>query len=174
MELSTIPYHKLFNSARWSHPPCNRQVVSASTSRSGDGMAFPSQARYPCVLMDSAFCFKISCVPSVPCRLHHTGSSAFLRPPPALSSACCMYGPTNGMFPANPLIVEKKSPKSTNMPYNSIRKPVMGHRRIMSMMPVAKPAVPFNFWRLAKKTAVFWRPIIRVRPRRKRICSQKD
>lgn len=75
----------------------------------------------------------------------HTGNSAFLRPPPALSNACFMYGPTIGMFPANPLIVEKKSPKSTNIPYNSIRKPTRGHRRSMSIIPAANAAVPFNF-----------------------------
>lgn len=102
----------------------------------------------------------------------HTGNSAFLRPPPALSSACCMYGPTTGMFPTNPLIVEKKSPKSTNIPYNSIRKPTRGQRRSMSKIPAANAAVPFNFWRRAKNTAVFCRPIIRVRPRRNSIYSR--
>ena len=103
-----------------------------------------------------------------------TGNSAFLRPPPALFSACCIYGPIIGIFPANALIVEKKSPKSTNIPYNSTRKPIRGHRSSMSITPVAKAAVPFNFWRRAKKTAVFWRPIISVRPRTKRICSEND
>ena len=104
----------------------------------------------------------------------HTGNSAFLRPLPTLLSACCIYGPIIGTFPANALIVEKKSPKSTKIPYNSTRKPIRGHLSSISMTPVAKAAVPFNFWRRAKKTAVFWRPIIRVRPRTKSICSQND
>lgn len=101
----------------------------------------------------------------------HTGNSAFLRPPPALSSAWCMYGPTTGMFPANPPTVEKKSPNSTNIPYNSIKKPTEGHRKSISVMPAANATVPFSFWRRAKNAAVFCSPIIRVRPKRKSICS---
>ena len=73
------------------------------------------------------------------------------------------------MFPANPAIVAKKSPKRTSIPYNSIRKPKKGQRINMSKMPAAKAAVPFHFWRRAKKRAVFWKPIIRVRPIRNRI-----
>lgn len=69
----------------------------------------------------------------------------------------------------NPAIVAKKSPNSTNMPYNSIKKPKKGQRSRMSRMPAAKAAVPFHFWRRAKKAAVFWTPIMRVRPIRKRI-----
>lgn len=98
--------------------------------------------------------------------------TALPRPPPALSSARCMYGPIKGTFPANPPIVEKKSPKSTNIPYISIRKPINGHRTSMSMIPAANAIVPFIFWGRAKKIAVLYRPIIRVRPRRKRICSR--
>ena len=99
----------------------------------------------------------------------HTGSSAFLRPPPALSNACCMYGPTTGMLLAKPPIVAKKSPKSTNIPYSSTKKPTSGHRSNMSIMPTANAAVPFNFCRRAKKIAVFCRPIMRVRPTRNSI-----
>lgn len=36
-------------------------------------------------------------------------------------------------------------------------------------MPAAKAAVPFSFWRREKKAMVFWRPMMRVRPIRKRI-----
>lgn len=36
-------------------------------------------------------------------------------------------------------------------------------------IPTRKAAVPFSFWRRAKKARVFWRPIIRVRPITKRI-----
>lgn len=38
------------------------------------------------------------------------------------------------------------------------------------MIPTVKAAVPFNFAGREKKTIVFWTPIIRVRPIRKRIC----
>ena len=163
------------HSVRCSPYSCNRPVVGSLVPNVG--MEWPpfSQTHYPSVPMDSACRVKgflrTQCV-IVVCL--HTGNSAFLRRPPALFSACCIYGPTIGTFPANALIVEKKSPKSTNIPYNSTRKPIKGHRSSMSMTPVAKAAVPFNFWRRAKKTAVFWRPIIRVRPRTKRICSQND
>ena len=58
-----------------------------------------------------------------------------------------------------------------NSPYNSIRKPVNGHRRRIRMMPAEKAAVPLSFWGRVKKTIVFWTPMIRVRPIRKRICK---
>jgi hypothetical protein len=32
--------------------------------------------------------------------------------------------------------------------------------------------VPFHFWRRAKKAEVFWTPIMRVRPIRKRIWGR--
>lgn len=37
------------------------------------------------------------------------------------------------------------------------------------MMPAAKAAVPLSFWGRVKKAMVFWTPMIRVRPMRKRI-----
>ena len=126
------------------------------SSQRGDAMASPFTnmlpfrahgQRMPCQPFPRTQCVIVVCL--------HTGNSAFLRPPPALFSACCIYGPTIGTFPANALIVEKKSPKSTNIPYSSTRKPNRGHRSSMSITPVAKAAVPFNFWRRAKKTAVF-------------------
>ena len=86
---------------------------------------------------------------------YHTGNSAFLLPPPILSSACCIYGPTTGTFPANPPIVEKKSPKRIKIPYSSIRKPTRGHRSNISTIPTTNAAVPFNFCRRAKNSAVF-------------------
>jgi hypothetical protein len=82
-----------------------------------------------------------------------------------------MYGPITGTFPTNPAIVPKKSPKSTKMPYSSTKKPMRGQRRRISRMPATKAAVPFSFCRRAKKRAVFWRPMIRVRPAKKRICG---
>jgi hypothetical protein len=48
-------------------------------------------------------------------------------------------------------------------------KPKKGQRRRISSMPTTKATVPFHFWRRAKKRAVFWKPIIRVRPIMKRI-----
>jgi hypothetical protein len=42
----------------------------------------------------------------------------------------------------------------------------------MRAMPAAKAAVPFHFWRRAKKAEVFCTPIIRVRPIRKRIWGR--
>ena len=104
----------------------------------------------------------------------HTGSSAFLGPPPSLSSACCMYGPTTGRLPAKPPIVEKKSPNSTIIPYSSTIKPISGHRDNISTMPPANAAVPFHFCRRAKKTAVFCRPMTRVRPTRNSIWRSKE
>jgi len=74
-----------------------------------------------------------------------------------------------GMLPANEPMVAKKSPKRTNMPYSSTRKPVNGQRRKISIMPAEKAAVPLIFSLLAKKTKVFWKPMIRVRPMTNRI-----
>lgn len=105
----------------------------------------------------------------MPLFILHTGKSAFLRPPPALSRTCCMYGPITGMLAVNPPIVEKKSPNNTKIPYSSIRKPTTGHRSNINMIPAANAAVPFSFCRRAKKTVVFCSPIMRVRPKRKRI-----
>lgn len=99
----------------------------------------------------------------------HTGSSAFRLPLEIFSSAIWIYGPTIGMLPANEAMVAKKSPKRTKMPYSSTRKPVKGHLNKIRHIPAMNAAVPFNFWRLAKKAKVFWTPIIRVRPMRKRI-----
>lgn len=59
------------------------------------------------------------------------------------------------MFPAKLAIVEKKSPKSTNIPYSSMRKPVNGQRHKMRMMPATNAAVPLSFCFRAKKSAVF-------------------
>lgn len=142
-----IPHHKrfiqfddfLFNST---------DPLSAlpSTSNLGGGWPHLPQFRDPAMSMGSSFYVGAFLHP-IFCNVLrvHTGNSAFLRPPPALSSACCMYGPTTGMFPANPPTVEKKSPKSTNIPYNSIRKPTKGHRSRMSIIPAANAVVPFNF-----------------------------
>lgn len=58
-----------------------------------------------------------------------------------------------------------------NRPYNSTRKPTNGQRIKMRMIPTVKAAVPFNFAGREKKVIVFWTPIIRVRPIRKRICE---
>ena len=100
----------------------------------------------------------------------HTGISAFLRPPDALSKAFWIYGPTTGIFPAKLPMVAKKSPKSTNIPYSSTRNPTNGHRKTMRIIPPAKAAVPLSFCRRAKKIAVFCKPMMRVRPSRKSIC----
>ena len=94
----------------------------------------------------------------------HTGSSAFLLPPPTRFRICRIYGPTTGMFPAKPPMVAKKSPKSTNIPYSSTKNPTRGHRSKISRIPEANAAVPLTFCLLAKKSAVFWRPMIRVSP----------
>lgn len=88
---------------------------------------------------------------------------------PAAVNAAATYGLTTGTFPTNPAIVAMKSPKSTKMPYSSMSKPVNGHFRKMMAMPSRKAAVPFNFWRRAKKARVLRGPIIMVRPMRKRI-----
>ncbi len=113
-------------SGRWNDPLCHKPVALCA-----------NRLRLSCEnFLRSQLCHVV--------RLH-TGNSAFLWAPPALSSACCIYGPTTGMFATNPLIVEKKSPKSTIIPYISIRKPTRGHRSNMSMIPAANAAVPFNF-----------------------------
>jgi hypothetical protein len=69
----------------------------------------------------------------------------------------------------NPDIVAKKSPNSTKMPYSSTTNPISGQRSKINSIPAAKAAVPFSFWRRAKKASVLERPIMRVRPTRKRI-----
>lgn len=102
--------------------------------------------------------------------LTYTGNSALLRPPAKISSPRWIYGPITGTLPANCPMVIRKSPKRMNSPYVSIRKPVNGQRIRMRMIPAAKAAVPFSFWGREKNTSVFWKPIIRVRPIRKRIC----
>ena len=66
-------------------------------------------------------------------------------------------------------MVMRKSPNRIKMPYSSIRKPVNGQRRRMRKIPDANAAVPFIFWGREKKAMVFGRPIISVRPIRKRI-----
>lgn len=114
-------------------------------------------------------CFHIS--PS-PCL--HTGRSAFLLAPETFSNAAAIYGPTTGTLLTNPAIVAKKSPNRTRIPYSSIRKPKKGQRKRMRAMPAAKAAVPFHFWRRAKKAAVFCTPIMRVRPIRKRIWRRPE
>lgn len=106
----------------------------------------------------------------LPLSRSYTGKSAFRLPPlDSFSNARAIYGPTTGTFPTNPAIVAKKSPNSTKIPYSSTTKPISGHLRSIKAMPAANAAVPFHFCRRAKKSAVFWRPIIRVRPRRNRI-----
>ena len=100
----------------------------------------------------------------------YTGNSAFRLPAPNFSKPAAIHGPTTGTLPTNPAIVAKKSPNNTSMPYISIRKPKKGQRMRMSRMPRMKARVPFHFWRRAKKVRVFWKPIMHVRPIRKRIC----
>lgn len=99
----------------------------------------------------------------------YTGNSALLLPPAALSNALRTYGPTTGIFPANCPMVTRKSPNRMNSPYSSIRNPVNGHRHRIRMIPAANAAVPRSFCRREKKASVFWKPIISVRPIRKRI-----
>ena len=101
-----------------------------------------------------------------------TGNSAFLLPPEIFCSAICIYGPTTGIFPANDAIVAKKSPKRTKMPYSSTTNPTRGQRNKMSRIPTMNAAVPLSFWRRAKKMKVFWGPMMRVRPIRKRIYTR--
>lgn len=74
-----------------------------------------------------------------------------------------------GMFPTNPAMVARKSPKRTKMPYNSTMKPIKAHRIKMSPMPVTKASVPFHFCLRAKKAIVLVVPIMSVRPIMKRI-----
>lgn len=66
-------------------------------------------------------------------------------------------------------MVTRKSPKRIKRPYNSIKKPVKGHLNKIKIIPAVNAAVPFNFCGREKNAIVFWRPIIRVRPIRKRI-----
>ena len=132
------------HSVRWCH---GLAIDSSLSFGSGiNGLTSHKPVCDPAVVVVSAFCVGVF-LHHKSCHFLqvHTGNSAFLHPPPALSSACCMYGPTTGMFPANPPIVEKKSPKSTNIPYNSTKNPTKGHRRSMSMIPAANAAVPFSF-----------------------------
>ena len=103
--------------------------------------------------------------------LLQTGNSAPLTDTPALSTAIPIYGPMTGIFLAKPAIVPKKSPNRINIPYNSTKKPVSGHRRRMRTRPPKNAAVPLSFCRRAKKRSVFWGPIMIVRPIRKRICD---
>jgi len=56
-----------------------------------------------------------------------------------------------------------------NMPYSSTRKPIRGQRIRINVSPAKKAAVPFAFCFRAKKTRVFWGPIMIVKPMRKRI-----
>lgn len=58
-----------------------------------------------------------------------------------------------------------------NRPYSSMMKPVSGQRRMMRRMPERKAMVPFSFWGRVKKAIVFSRPIIRLRPIKKRTYS---
>lgn len=66
-----------------------------------------------------------------------------------------MYGPITGMLPANWPMVIRKSPNKMKIPYNSIKKPVSGHRMRISRIPDANAAVPFSFWRREKNATVF-------------------
>ena len=107
-----------------------------------------------------------------PISLHEssqTGRSAFRLAPLIASRARAMYGPTTGMFPTKPAIVAKKSPKSTNMPYSSMMKPMKAQRMRIRLIPATKASVPFHFCLRAKKATVFVVPIMKVRPIRKRI-----
>ena len=115
--------------------------------------------------------------PTNPCKIstfthpshNYTGNSEFRLPPANTSNARWTYGPITGIFPANWPMVIRKSPKRINRPYSSIRKPVSVQRKRIRKMPQRKAAVPWSFWRRVKKAIVFWRPIIRLRPMRKRI-----
>ncbi|POS81180.1 hypothetical protein DHEL01_v200451 [Diaporthe helianthi] len=71
-----------------------------------------------------------------------------------------MYGPTIGALLAKAAIVPKKSPNNTMIPYNSMQKPIRGHRNNMRMSPPKNAAVPLAFCFLAKKSSVFCGPII--------------
>ncbi|RDL31445.1 uncharacterized protein BP5553_09654 [Venustampulla echinocandica] len=106
---------------------------------------------------------------TLPHRPLHTGNSEFPTPTPNRSTATPIHGPTTGTFLANPAIVPKKSPNSIKIPYSSTRNPINGQRSRINKSPAKKAAVPLSFWRRAKKRAVFWGPIIMVRPMRNRI-----
>lgn len=99
----------------------------------------------------------------------HTGSSAFLRPSPALSTSMPMYGPTTGSPRAKPAMVPRKSPNRTKIPYSSTKKPMNVHRMRISARPTKNAAVPLAFCFRAKKRRVFCGPMMIVRPMRKRI-----
>lgn len=92
---------------------------------------------------------------------------------PSRSITSPIYGPTTGALLAKAAMVPKKSPNSTMMPYSSTQKPISGHRSRMRASPAKNAAVPFAFCFLAKKSSVFWGPIIMVSPIRKRICSSR-
>jgi hypothetical protein len=98
-----------------------------------------------------------------------TGNSLPLTDTPALSTNTPIQGPITGIFLANPAIVPRKSPNNINIPYSSTKKPTSAQRMRIRNRPPKKAAVPFSFCRRAKKSAVFWGPIIIVRPIRKRI-----
>lgn len=83
-----------------------------------------------------------------------------------------IHGPTTGIFLANPSIVPKKSPNKIMIPYSSTKKPTNAQRIRMRNRPRKKAAVPLSFCLRAKKARVFWGPIMRVRPIRKRICEK--
>lgn len=46
-----------------------------------------------------------------------------------------------------------------------------GHRSSMRTIPAINAAVPFSFWRRAKKIRVFWNPMMIVRPMMNRILE---
>lgn len=123
-----------------------------------------------------AFCSFVTAIFPLSLNIHilrtYTGKSAFLRALPTLSNACCIYGPITGIFPAKEPTVAKKSPNSTNIPYSSTRNPIRGHLKRIRTMPTANAAVPLIFCRRAKNRAVFWSPMIKVSPSRKRICNK--
>ena len=87
--------------------------------------------------------------------LAQTGSSAFRRPRPVLSTIIPIYGPTTGMPRAKPAIVPRKSPNRTTIPYASTTKPTKVHFIRMRIRPRKKAAVPFAFCLRAKNRSVF-------------------
>ena len=98
-----------------------------------------------------------------------TGSSAFLAPPLIFRKAIAMYGPMTGMFAAKPATVVKKSPKSTNNPYASMRNPTNAHRSRIRAIPTRNAAVPLSFCLRPKNRKVLRKPMMMVRPMRKSI-----
>ena len=104
-------------------------------------------------------------------HLDQTGNPSPLAPtaPAIISNPFLSGGPMTGIFPANPAIVPRKSPNRITIPYNSTTNPISAHRKRMRRIPAAKASVPLSFCRRAKKRKVFCRPIVRVRPMRKRI-----